>query len=64
MLTWREVVARWEKTGLSRPELARRAGISEQTVVKGMRRGSKLNLATRQVVEAAIIKAEQEAEAA
>lgn len=48
---WTNVVERCDALGLSRAELARRAGISESTVVKGLKRDSKLRGPTRRIVE-------------
>lgn len=50
-ITWQDVVQRCDAIPLSRAELARRCGLSESTVVKGMRRGSVLRGSTRKQVE-------------
>ena len=37
MKTWSEIERRRKRTGLSRAEMCRRAGISESTVFKGVK---------------------------
>lgn len=57
-LRWDSVVARCNALGLSRAEMARRAGLSESTVTKGLRRNSVLQGSTRRVVEMVLAAAE------
>ncbi|MEO9614297.1 MAG: hypothetical protein ABJG86_11215 [Nitratireductor sp.] len=57
-LTWTEVAERCDRIGLSRAEMARRAGISESTVVKGLARRSKPRGTTRRIVEMVLEAAE------
>lgn len=55
---WSSVVERCDRLGLSRAEMARRSGISESTVVKGLKRDSRLRGPTKQVVEMVLAAAE------
>lgn len=48
--TWREAVERCDRLGISRAEMCRRAGLSENAVQKGLRRGSKMTGATKKAV--------------
>jgi len=41
MQTWQEIEARRKDVGISRAELARRAGISESTVFKGLQHNTR-----------------------
>lgn len=51
MRFWAEVVDECERVGLSRAEMARRAGIAESTVVKGLARKSRLRNVTRRAIQ-------------
>ncbi|MBL4820388.1 MAG: LacI family DNA-binding transcriptional regulator [Gammaproteobacteria bacterium] len=53
---WHDVAARLDDLDISRAELARRCGLSESTVVKGLRDNRKLQGATRRAVEAVLHK--------
>ena len=59
-VTWSEIDIIREKCGLSKAALARRAGIPENTIHRGLRNNSALNPSTLQVVEAALAKARDE----
>jgi predicted transcriptional regulator len=49
--SWKDVAKRCDELGISRAEVARRAGISESAFVKGIARDSRLSGATRKVIE-------------
>lgn len=48
---WRDVETRRKAIGLSRAEMCRRAGISESTVFKGLKRQTAPTRAVRRIVE-------------
>jgi DNA-binding MurR/RpiR family transcriptional regulator len=50
-MSWNDVALECDALRISRAEMARRAGVSESTFVKGMRRGSYLRGVTRKQVE-------------
>lgn len=58
-LWWQVVETRRRKLKLSRAELARRTGLSESTIYKGLHGGTRPERHTRQVVELALAMAEQ-----
>lgn len=58
--SWRDIVAKGKQLGLGNAELARKAGIPEDTVARGVHRNSSPYPSTRRLVNAALAQAEQE----
>jgi DNA-binding transcriptional regulator YiaG len=63
MADWHEIEARRKRIGLSRSEMCRRAAISESTVFKGLRNGTRPANTTLAVLKTVLEQAEQEAAA-
>lgn len=62
MAWWNDIEARRARLDhLSRAEMARRAGISESTVTKGLNRGTRPIGAVRKAIERVLDEAEAEA---
>ena len=61
---WKSIENRRKLLGISRAEMARRAGISESTVAKGFKLKRKPHYSVRQQVERVLNEEEREQEAA
>lgn len=62
--TWKEAVERCDRLGISRAEMCRRAGLSENAVQKGIRRGSRMTGATKKAINELLDEEEKGGEAA
>lgn len=51
ILTWKVIDSWREERGMQISELARRAGIPERTIYSGLRKDSRLQAATRKVMQ-------------
>jgi len=60
MRSWKDIEDRRLAAGISRAEMARKSGISESTVFKGLQRGTKPLPSIVSAIDAVLTTAEQE----